>query len=104
MVFLLSFLASAVLAVVGYTQARAFVHGRLRYVDAVHSWFAPIIAGVGAALLALPLVAILPFVWLKRPWALRLWHRAGLIAAIYALVVLLSAIIRLVFNWHAIYG
>lgn len=62
MVFLLSFLASAVLAVVGYTQARAFVHGRLRYVDAVHSWFAPIIAGVGAALLALPLVAILPFV------------------------------------------
>ena len=50
------------------------------------------------------LVAILPFVWLKRPWALRLWHRAGLIAAIYALVVLLSAIIRLVFNWHAIYG
>ena len=62
MVFLLSFLVSAVLAVVGYTQAPAFVHGRLRYVDAVHSWFAPIIAGVGAALLALPLVAILPFV------------------------------------------
>ena len=62
MVFLLSFLASAVLAIVGYTQARAFVHGRLRYVDAVHSRLAPIVAGVGAALLALPLVAVLPFV------------------------------------------
>ena len=62
MVFLLSFLSSAVLAVVGYTQARALVHGRLRYVDAVHTRLAPIVAGVGAALLALVLVAILPFV------------------------------------------
>ncbi|HEX5369603.1 MAG TPA: hypothetical protein VFY10_09355 [Dehalococcoidia bacterium] len=49
-------------------------------------------------------VVILPFVWLKRPWALRLWRQARLIAAIYALVVLLSAILRLAFNWHAIYG
>jgi hypothetical protein len=62
MIFLLSFLASTVLAIVGYAQARAFVQGRLRYVDAVHSKLAPIIAGVGAALLALPLVAILPFI------------------------------------------
>ena len=62
MIFLLSFLASAVLAIVGYSQARAFVTGRLRYVDAVHTAIAPIIAGVGAALIALPLVAILPFV------------------------------------------
>jgi hypothetical protein len=61
-IFLLGFLASTVLAIVGYSQARAFVTGRLRYVDAVHSALAPIIAGVGAALLALPLVAILPFV------------------------------------------
>ena len=62
MFFLLSFLASAVLAIVGYTQARAFVHGRLRYVDAVHSKLAPIIAGIGAALLALPIVAFVPFI------------------------------------------
>jgi hypothetical protein len=61
-IFLLSFLASTVLALVGYSQARAFVTGRLRYVDAIHSAFAPIIAGLGAALLALPLVAIVPFV------------------------------------------
>jgi hypothetical protein len=61
MFFLLSFLASTVLAIVGYAQARAFVQGRLRYVDAVHSKLAPIVAGVGAALLALPIVALLPF-------------------------------------------
>ena len=42
MFFLLSFLASAVLAIVGYSQARAFVTGRLRYVDAVHTAIAPI--------------------------------------------------------------
>ena len=62
MIFILSFLVSTVLAVVGYTQARAFVFGRLRYVDAVHSKLAPSIAGVGAALLARPIVAILPWV------------------------------------------
>ncbi len=62
MIFLLSFLASTVLAIVGYSQARAFVTGRLRYVDAVPSGFAPLIAGAGAALLALPLVAVLPFI------------------------------------------
>jgi len=62
MIFLLSFLVSTVLAIVGYSQARAFVFGRLRYVDAVHSKLAPIVAGIGAALVALPLVAIIPWV------------------------------------------
>ena len=61
MILLLSFLASTVIAIVGFAQARAFVTRRLRYVDAVHSKLAPVIAGVGAALLALPLVAIIPF-------------------------------------------
>ncbi len=62
LIFLLSFLVSTVLAVVGFAQARAFVTRRLRYVDAVHTKLAPIIAGVAAALLALPLVAIIPFI------------------------------------------
>jgi hypothetical protein len=61
-IFLLGFLASTVLAIVGYSQARAFVTGRLRYVDAVHTALAPFIAGIGAALIAAPLVAIIPFV------------------------------------------
>lgn len=62
MLFVLSFLAGTALAMAGYTLARSFVTRRLRYVDAVHTAFAPIIAGVGAALLALPIMAILPIV------------------------------------------
>ena len=62
MIFLLSFLVSTVLAIVGFAQARAFVTRRLRYVDAVHTKLAPFIAGAGAALLALPFVAFIPFV------------------------------------------
>lgn len=62
MLFLLSFLAGTVLAMVGYAQARSFVTRRLRYVDAVHTAFAPFIAGIGAALVALPIVALLPYV------------------------------------------
>ncbi len=49
-------------------------------------------------------IVTLPFVWLKQPWALRISRQARLIVVIYALVVLLSAVVRLVFNWHAIYG
>lgn len=60
MFFLLSFLAGTVLAILGYAQARTFVVTRLRYVDAVHSALAPFIAGIAAALVALP-VALLPF-------------------------------------------
>ena len=62
MFFLLSFLAGTVLAIVGFAQARAFVTRRLRYVDAVHTAIAPIIAGLGAALLAAPVMAMLPYV------------------------------------------
>ena len=62
MFFVLGFLASTVVALVGYAQARSFVTRRLRYVDAVHTALAPLIAGLGAALLALPIVAFLPYV------------------------------------------
>jgi hypothetical protein len=50
------------------------------------------------------IVFTLPFVWLKQPWALRLWQRARMIAVIYALIILVSAIVALVFRWDAIYG
>lgn len=59
---LLALAASIALAAIGYTQARTFVRGRLRYVDAAQSALAPIIAGLGAAVLASPVVAILPIV------------------------------------------
>jgi hypothetical protein len=52
----------------------------------------------------LSIVCVLPFVWLRQRWALALWRRAKLIAALYALIIALSAIVRLVFNWDDIYG
>jgi hypothetical protein len=44
---------------VGYLLARNFVRSRLRFVDAVYSPFAPLLAGAAAALIAWPL-ALLP--------------------------------------------
>lgn len=49
-------------------------------------------------------IATLPFVALRQPWALRLWQRARLIAVIYAIVILVSAIVALITRWDAIYG
>ncbi len=54
--------ASVGAVVIGYTQARAFVRERLRYVDSAQSIFAPIIAALGALVIAAPVVALLPFV------------------------------------------
>lgn len=46
----------------GYFGARRFVSQRLRFVDAVQKPGVPLVAGVGAALLAAPVVWALPFV------------------------------------------
>ena len=43
------------LAVAGYVISRGFVRRRLRFVDAVRSPLAPIVAGIGAFILAWPL-------------------------------------------------
>ncbi len=47
---------------VGYWQARQFTTNKLRYVDAVHRGYVPIVAGAAALLVATPVVAILPLV------------------------------------------
>ena len=60
--FILSFAASFLLATFAYVQAKSFVTRRLRYVDAVQSVVAPIIAGAVAAVIALPLMAFIPLV------------------------------------------
>ena len=60
--FLLASGATLTAAAVGYWQARKFVSNRLRFVDAAHTSTAPIVAGVVAGLIALPVVAILPLV------------------------------------------
>jgi len=55
----LLFTVSAGLA--GYLMARGFVRNRLRFVDAIHSGWAPPVAGVVAFALAWPL-SLLPLV------------------------------------------
>jgi CHASE2 domain-containing sensor protein len=49
--------------IAGFILARSFVRRRLRFVDAVHSPIAPLVAGCVAALLAWPAV-LLPLVTL----------------------------------------
>jgi hypothetical protein len=49
-------------------------------------------------------LAILPFVALKRPWAIKLWRRFKLVVVIYAVIIVVSAIVGLVFRWDSIYG
>ena len=46
----------------------------------------------------------LPFLMLRQPWAVTLWRRLRILAVVYALVILISAIASLVFRWDAIYG
>jgi hypothetical protein len=55
-------------------------------------------------LLIVATAVTLPFALLKRPWAVRIWSRVRLVFIIYALVILVSAIVALVFRWDAIYG
>jgi hypothetical protein len=49
-------------------------------------------------------LALLPFVALRRPWAIKLWQRFKLVVVIYAVVVAVTAIVSLIFNWDGIYG
>jgi hypothetical protein len=60
---MLQLLVTLAAGLVGYILARNFVRRRLRFVDAVHSPFAPVVAGSAAALIAWPAV-LLPFVTL----------------------------------------
>ena len=52
---------TGVAAVGGYMQARKFVRERLRFVDSAHSPAAKFVAGGAAALVAAPVVWLLPF-------------------------------------------
>ena len=60
---MLEFLITVTAGAIGFILARNFVRRRLRFVDAVHSIWAPVVSGVVAALLAWP-AALLPFVTL----------------------------------------
>ena len=58
---LIAFALSMAAMIIGFTQAKDFVSRRLRYVDAARSPLAPLVAGAGAALIAAPIVWLLPF-------------------------------------------
>lgn len=58
---MLPLIISLTASAIGFILARNFVRGRLRFVDAVRSPFAPFIAGIAAALVAWPAV-LLPLV------------------------------------------
>jgi hypothetical protein len=53
---------SAAAGLGGYFISRQFTQNKLRYVDAVHKGIFPVVAGVGAALVATPVVWLLPLV------------------------------------------
>ena len=59
---LIGLIVTGVAAVGGYVQSRRFVRKRLTYVDAIRKPGAAVVAGVGAAVVALPVVALLPLV------------------------------------------
>ena len=60
---MLELLITLTAGAIGFILARNFVRRRLRFVDAVHSPFAPLVAGASAALIAWPAV-LLPLVTL----------------------------------------
>ena len=62
MLFMLTVLIALVAGFVGYAQTRRFVVSRLRFVDAAQSRLMPILAGIGATIIALPVVFLLPFI------------------------------------------
>ena len=58
----ITMLIALVAVVIGYAGARRFVRDRLRYVDSAQKGTAPIIAGIVAFLIALPVSWLLPLI------------------------------------------
>ena len=59
---MITLLIALTAVVLGYSGARKFVRDRLRYVDGAQKGTAPIIAGIVALLIAMPVVWLLPLV------------------------------------------
>lgn len=58
----IAFVIATIAAVFGYSAAKKFVRDRLRFVDGAHKPYTPIIAGIGAYLIAIVVVGLLPIV------------------------------------------
>ena len=59
---IISMAIAIAVAAIGYLQAKSFVRSKLRFVDAVHHFAAPLLAGLAALLVAMPVVWLLPLV------------------------------------------
>jgi hypothetical protein len=59
---IISMAIAIAVAAIGYLQAKSFVQSKLRFVDAVQHFAAPLIAAVGAMLIAAPVVWLLPLI------------------------------------------
>ena len=59
---IISFAIAFFAAGLAFREARKFVRGRLRFVDAIQNPLAPILAGIGTALVVGLLAPIIPFV------------------------------------------
>ena len=58
----IAFIIAAVAAIFGYGIAKRFVRDRLRFVEGAHKPVTPVIAGIGAYLVAMVAVGLLPIV------------------------------------------
>jgi UDP-N-acetylmuramyl pentapeptide phosphotransferase/UDP-N-acetylglucosamine-1-phosphate transferase len=58
----IAFIIAAVVAIFGYSATKKFVRDRLRFVDGAHKPTTPIIAGIGAYLVGMVAVGLLPIV------------------------------------------
>lgn len=59
---LLTLAIAAGAGILGFWKARQFTTNKLRYVDAIHKAIAPVLAGVGAALITMPVAWFVPFI------------------------------------------
>jgi hypothetical protein len=59
---LIALIATVSATVFGYIRARSFVQRRLVFVDAIQMSGAPLIAGIGAAILATPIAWAIPLI------------------------------------------
>lgn len=62
MLFFLGLFITLVVTLAGFVISQRFVENRLRYVDAVQRPYAPLMAGLIAAVVAWPIVGLLPLV------------------------------------------
>ncbi len=59
---LITLVLAGAAGILGYWKARQFTMNKLRYVDAIHKATAPVLAGIAALLVAMPVAMIVPFI------------------------------------------